>query len=120
MRGMFLIDDSTPNGSKINLEEDISIEEKLKVVNGLLSDWDSIFELGWNVNNNRITFFVDGLANYLVWHKELDEKGKEDKEVLSIRKVEEMEGKRRPMSTPFTYLSDSQKEMLGMEERNNE
>lgn len=108
-----------PNGKRMNLEENISLEEKLIKTDELLENWEHLFKPpSWE--NNNVRFFLDGLANYLVWHKEDSEKGKEDKEVLSIRKVEEMEGKRRPKGIPFTYLSESQKELLGMEDGNNE
>lgn len=103
-----------PNGTKFNLEENISLEEKSKVVENLIRDWEYLFSPNWN--SNSIRFFLDGLANYLVWHKEEENKSKQDKDVLSIKKVEEMVGKRKSKSIPFTSLSDTQKESLGIED----
>lgn len=103
-----------PNATKINLNEDITLEEKRVVVEKLIKEWEHLFSENWN--NNSIRFFLDGLANYLVWHKEECQKGKEDKEVLSIKKVEQLVGKRKSKSIPFTSLTDYQKESLGVED----
>jgi predicted NUDIX family phosphoesterase len=99
-----------PNGAKINLDENITLEEKKQVVKDLTEEFEPIIRLNWNSNN--VKFFLDNLANYLVWHKEDEEKNMQDKEILSVRRIEEMSGKRKSKSIPFTSLSQQQKEVL--------
>lgn len=99
-----------PNGERVYLDRNISIEDKQKIVERLVDEWQYEIELNWD--GDSIRYFLDGLANYLVWHKEDDEKGLEDRDVLSIRKIEEMVGKRKGKSVPFTSLSKPQKEIL--------
>lgn len=104
-----------PDGKRINLNEDLSIEEKLIVVLELTTEWSSTIDDKKNWDSNSTRFFLDGLANYLVWHKEDEEKNKQDKEVLSIKKVEQMVGKRKGNSVPFSSLSVTQRENLGLD-----
>lgn len=102
-----------PNGKKITLDEHISLEEKKNKVEELTEEWLPIIHLNWmNESNNSIKFFLDNLANYLVWHKEEEDKNMQDKEVLSVRRVEEMSGKRKAKAIPFSSLSNPQKETL--------
>jgi hypothetical protein len=101
-----------PDGKKLTLDEDITIDEKLKKVEDLTIEWESIIKSNWN--SKSVRFFLDGLANYLVWHKEDEDKNKQDKDVLSIKKVEQMEGKRKANSIPFSSLSITAKESLGL------
>lgn len=104
-----------PDGERINLNEDLTIEEKLSIVFELTKQWRHITDDKKNKNSNSVIFFLDGLANYLVWHKEEEEKNKQDKEVLSIKKVEQMVGKRKGNSVPFSSLSVTQRENLGLD-----
>jgi hypothetical protein len=106
-----------PDGKRLTLNEDISLDEKLKIVEDLTIEWDSILLGNWD--SNSVRFFLDGLANYLVWHKEDEDKNKQDKDVLSIKKVEQMEGKRKANSIPFSSLSLTAKESLGLAGENN-
>lgn len=99
-----------PNGQKITLDEDIALEEKIRVVEEYTEEWLPIIILNWH--SSSVKFFLDNLSNYLVWHKEYDVKNKQDKEVLSIKKVEQMGGKRRANSIPFSSLSNKDKEGL--------
>lgn len=104
-----------PNGKKINLNEDLTIEDKMILVLELTEEWSLVINDKKNWESNSVRFFIDGLANYLVWHKEEEEKNKQDKEVLSIKKVEQMVGKRKGNSTPFSSLSVTQRENLGLD-----
>jgi hypothetical protein len=101
-----------PNGEKINLDENLSLEEKNEIVQNLV---ESHYPTRTNWDSNSTRFFLDGLANYLVWHKDSENKNKQDKDVLSIKRVEEMEGKRKARSIPFSSLSEIQREELGFE-----
>lgn len=101
-----------PNGEKVELNEDVSISTKMKTVKNLLKKFDKEVYNNNNIDNKAVLYFLDGLANYLVWHKEPKDKNKEDKDVLSIEKVKKMIGKRASKSIPFTSLSKQQKELL--------
>lgn len=102
-----------PNGNRLTLDEHITLDEKKQIVEDLTEEWLPTIKSNWH--SNSIIFFLDGLANYLVWHKEEEEKNKQDKDVLSIKRIEEMEGKRKAKSIPFTSLSKTQKESFGLE-----
>ena len=95
-----------PNGEKIELNEKLSIKEKLKIVNDLVDEWDEQIHESWF--NTKIKYFLDGLANYLVWHKDEHERNTVDKYVLSVVKVEELSGKRKGKSIPFSSMTDMQ------------
>jgi hypothetical protein len=99
-----------PNGAKITLDENISLEEKKQIVKDLTEEFEPIVRLNWHSNN--VKFFLDNLANYLVWHKEEEEKNYQDKDVLSVKRIEEMSGKRKGKTIPFSSLSKPQKESL--------
>lgn len=102
-----------PNGEKITLDVNLSLENKKKVVEELTTEYAEVSIR--NFNSNTIRFFLDGLGNYLVWHKEEEDKHQQDKEVLSIKRVEQMEGRRKSPSIPFTDLSVTHKELLGLD-----
>lgn len=100
-----------PNGQQHNLDENITLEEKKQVVGDLTEEFMSTIKLNWD--SNSVKFFLDSLANYLVWHKEPEEKGSEDKEVLSRKKVEKMSRYKKTSKTiNFTDLSLEHKEIL--------
>lgn len=100
-----------PNGRQHNLEESITLEEKLKIVESLTEEFHEIIIKNWN--SNSVKFFLDSLTNYLVWHKEIEEKGSEDKEILSRKKVEKLTRyKKTSKQINFTDLSVDLKESL--------
>lgn len=103
-----------PNGQKIILDENISLEEKLQKVEDLSSEWMPIIKLNWH--SKSIKFFLDSLVNYLVWHKEDREegkRGKEDREILSRKKLEKMARfKKTSKEVNFSDLSSRDKELL--------
>ncbi|QPK89746.1 hypothetical protein IEN91_04715 [Bacillus velezensis] len=102
-----------PNGQKIILEENLSMEEKLKVVKELLNEhYPMIEKSDWETN--RVKFFLSGLGDYIVWHKEENQKNKTDKEVLSIKKTKQMSGKIKSPSIPFSSLGKLDREILGL------
>lgn len=100
-----------PNGEKHELDESISMQEKLKVVEGLTEEWMPIIKSNWN--SNSVKYFLDTLTNYLVWHKEEEERGSEDKEVMSRSKLEQMNKfKKRSKTVNFTDLNAEQQELI--------
>ena len=107
-----------PNGEKTYLEDGISLEQKKLIVQDMLVRFECEITKNWN--SNTIRFFLDGLGNYLVWHKEPEDKGHEDKEVLSVTKVKRMSGKDKPKELPFTYLTMENKYKLFGEVEDNE
>jgi hypothetical protein len=118
MKGYFKMKIQLPNGNRLTLDENITLEQKLIIVEDLTTEWHSTIQSNWD--SNSVRFFLDGLANYLCWHKDEDNKNKQDKEILSVFKVEKMEGKRKASSIPFSSLSVSQKESLGLDgDKNN-
>lgn len=114
MRGLFTVKIQLPDGRNHDLDENLSLEEKLKAVEQLTIEWMPAIKKGWN--NNTVKFFLDSLANYIVWHKENREEGKkgtEDKFVLSKKKVDKMSNYRKDSKTiNFSDLSPSDREIL--------
>lgn len=108
-----------PDGREKNLDENISLEEKVKVVEELSEEFLSTIQRNWN--SNSVKFFLDSLANYMVWHKESEEKGLEDKEIMSRKKMEKLiRMKKTSKSLPFSSLTTLQKESIGLDGANNE
>jgi hypothetical protein len=102
-----------PNGEKHNLDEAISLEEKINVVKNLTSDWRDVIIQNWN--SNSIRYFLDSLANYLVWHKDDNTDITEDKEVMSKNKTNRLHRGRKDI--PFSSLSATDREKLFGESR---
>lgn len=102
-----------PNGERLTLSNDLSIEEKMHLVEEMIARWDESIQKNWN--SESIIYFLDGLANYIVWHKEDEQKNKQDKIVLSVKRVSQMKGKRKSMSLPFSSLPILERELLGLE-----
>ncbi|AYP68237.1 hypothetical protein PQE75_gp105 [Bacillus phage vB_BcoS-136] len=89
-----------PNGQKSILDDSISLEEKVKIVEDLTEEWMTVIKLNWD--SNSVKFFLDSLANYLVWHKE-EEDTSHDKEVMSRNKTNRLLRGRKDI--PFSNLS---------------
>jgi hypothetical protein len=68
MRGSFIMKLILPNGSKIDLDNSISIEEKRVIVDGILAEWNPYFEKTWNLKKTRVCLEI--LSSYLYNHKE--------------------------------------------------
>ena len=108
-----------PNGQQLILDEHISIEEKLQIVESLTEEFMTTIKMNWH--SNSVKFFLDSLTNYLVWHKEKEEFGREDKEVLSRKKMEKMvKFKKTSKTTNFSDLSKKDVEKLIGEGRGDE
>lgn len=112
-----------PNGLDFELDENLDMESKLQKVEYLLNKYDSDIVSNWNGSN--VKFFVDSLANYLVWHKEdreIGKRGKEDKSILSKKKTEKLvRYKKTSKEINFSDLNKEQRYLLfGEEVRGNE
>jgi len=97
-----------PNGQRHELDDGISLDNKIKVVEDLTEEWMDTITRNWD--SNSVRFFLDSLANYLCWHKEnLDDKS-EDKEVMSKNKTNRLHRGRKDI--PFSSLNSQYREML--------
>lgn len=103
-----------PNGKEIILDENLNITEKIDIVNSLVEEWENFCIENWT--NYNVKFFLDNLSNYLVWHKEdreKDKRGKEDKFILSKKKVEKLtKFKKNSKCINFSDLNNNEKGML--------
>lgn len=97
-----------PNGKQHILKDDITLEEKVKIVEELTEQWKSEIENCWD--SNAVKFFLDSLSNYLVWHKDNEDINKEDKEVMSRNKTNRLYRGRKDI--PFSSLSKKDKSNL--------
>lgn len=105
-----------PNGQSHTLEDNIGIDEKMAVVEDLTKEWAVTIRLNWNSKN--VKYFLDSLANYIVWHKEKSEQGYQDKEVLSRKRTEKLSRyKKTSKEVNFSDLNQNQKEALFGETR---
>ena len=91
-----------PNGERKVLPNHKNIEERMIEVEELLKTYDEYISTSWETTN--VSYFLNGLSNYLVWFKEEDEISKSDKEVLSRRKMTKL-SKYDPHNIPFSSLS---------------
>ena len=108
-----------PNGQQHRLDEGLSLKEKIAVVTELTEEWMPVIINNWQ--NDSVKYFLDSLSNYLNWHKEPSEVGKEGKEVLSRKKIEKLvRFKKTSKTINFTDLPSLNKEILLGEPRGNQ
>ena len=106
---MLLVRIQLSNGQIVTLDESIEIKDKIDAVTDLVDEWMPILIVNWN--SNAVKYFLDSLSNYIVWHKEEKEKGKEDKEVLSRKKMEKMvRFKKTSKQVNFSDMPKNEKE----------
>jgi hypothetical protein len=72
-----------PNGEQAYLDESLTKDEKKAVAQKLSDEWRDLSRENWN--SNSIKYFLDTLANYLVWHKEPKRALQRDRMVLAKR-----------------------------------
>lgn len=89
-----------PNGVKYNLNEELTLEDKIKKVEEITEEWMPIIKDNWFSDSTK--FFLDSLSNYLVWHRE-EEDAREDKEVMSRNKTNRLIRGRKDI--PFSSLN---------------
>lgn len=110
-RGMTNMKIQLPDGKQRTLDEHIPLEDKKRVVEDLTEEWMTIIKLNWH--SNSVKYFLDTLANYLVWHREEEQRGLEDKEILSRKKLEQMSKmKKTSKQVNFSDLPNEQYELL--------
>ena len=95
-----------PNGEKVKLKKNISIDEKIKIVEDLVSDWDDFIRLNWH--SKSVKFFLNSLSNYLVWHVDYTEPIPRNGEILSNRKNNRLLGLEKDNN--LTYFESNPEE----------
>lgn len=74
-----------PNREKIILEDNLSLEDKMKLVLSLVNEWRDVCLENWS--SNAVKYFLDSLSSYLLWHKNNDDKDKKNNGILSRYKL---------------------------------
>lgn len=98
-----------PDGEEVELDNNITIEEKRDICAGLVEEYDNEIHTMWG--KQSISYFLNGLSNYLCWHK--DESNYRDKEkgILSNSREKQMDRNRYHgqwrKDIPFTDLKGS-------------
>lgn len=106
-----------PNGEKIKLNTSLPLEERKKIVNEILEEWDWYFESSWELEKTKV--FLEVLSNYLCMVKEEENKNTEDKYILSTTKMKHMKrGSARTAN--FSNLPQEQKQLLGLVDHNDD
>lgn len=98
-----------PNGNRVELDNDFTIDEKINKVEELIVEFEEHICDGWETT--KIKFFLNGLSNYLCWHKE--EKYLQDKDILSKTKDLRMK-KYDSKNIVFSSLSKEDKQAIGI------
>lgn len=102
-----------PDGSKIKLPDDNTLDERMDIVSRLLLEQDDmILE---NYSSKQVEFFLNGCSNYLVWYIE----GTYDKDRDSVIIHREKHGKMNKYDKNnilFSNLSQEDKIRYGIED----
>lgn len=98
-----------PNGEQKILSNDITLEEKLILCEELIAEFDD--DIIDSIDSQSVTYFLNGLSNYLCWHKEDETVRDRQNGILSNEKEKLMQRKRyhgrNRKDTIFTDLSMS-------------
>ena len=100
-----------PDGNKIYLDTTIPLEERKKVVDEILAEWNEYFESSWELRKTQVCLEV--LANYLCMEKDGEKKNKEEKFVMSATKIKHME-RGSEKSANFSNLPQEHKALFGL------
>ena len=99
-----------PDGKKIVLDENLSLDEKKDVANELLKKYYQYVCCSWGTES--VNYFLNGLANYLIYHREVGDYS-HDKDVLSKRKMSKLK-KYDKNNVLMTELSLEERVNLGL------
>lgn len=95
-----------PNGEERTLSNDDCLDKKLSTCRELIEEFDEYIMDSWE--NHSVNYFLNGLANYICWHKEEEYTDKENN-ILSNSREKQMSKKRYHgryrKDTLFTDLS---------------
>lgn len=102
----------SPRGEKIDLDVSLDLKERVIEIEKLVDQYETDIQNNWD--SNKVKFFLDGLANYLVWYKDEEMKNKEDKEILSGNKLKKL-SRFNDQTTPFSSLSKEDAIGIGLD-----
>lgn len=100
-----------PNGGNIKLNTNLPLEERKKVVNEIIEEWNWYFESSWELEKTKVCLEI--LSNYLCMVKDGDDKNKEDKYIMSATKIKHMQ-RGNIKSSNFSCLPQDQRLLLGL------
>lgn len=100
-----------PNGDSIKLDTSLPLEERMRVVNEILAEWNDYFESSWELRKTKVCLEV--LSNYLTMVKDGKKKNKEDKYIMSATKIKHMT-RGSSKSANFSNLPQEQRVLLGL------
>lgn len=81
-----------PNGEERELCNNLPIEEKKELCQELVEEFDEYIYTSWG--KHSISYFLNGLSNYLCWHKDEENYRDKEKGILSNSREKQMERKR--------------------------
>jgi hypothetical protein len=98
-----------PDGNKIFLDKNLELSEKVELVEKILEIWKDEIHNNWD--GNSVRYMLEGMANFLVWHREEDvSETIEDKDIMSRNKLNRL--KNGSKEIPFSNLSKTQTTMI--------
>lgn len=83
---------SLPNGEERKLSNDITLEEKMEICEKLVEEFSD--DIDSAIKTHPIRYFLNGLANYLCWHKEEEADRDKYNGILSNGREKQMDRKR--------------------------
>lgn len=101
-----------PNGDKVILDTTLPLDERKKVVDKILQEWNWFFEESWELSKTKNC--LDTLSNYICLVKDGDKKNKEDKYIMSLTKLKHLNRWNDKKSTNFSDLPNEQQKLLGV------
>jgi hypothetical protein len=106
-----------PDGGSIKLNTSLALEERKRVVDEILEEWNWYFESSWELDKTKVC--LDVLSNYLCMVKDGEQKNKEDKYIMSVTKIKHMQ-RGNTKQANFSSLSQEQRQLLGLVDYSNE
>jgi hypothetical protein len=100
-----------PNGDNILLDTSLPLEERKKIVDNILLEWNEYFESSWELRKTQVC--LDVLANYLCLVKDGEKKNTEDKFIMSTTKIKKME-RGSDKTANFSSLPHDHKQLFGL------
>lgn len=81
-----------PDGEERILDNDICLDEKLSECQKLIDEFDEYILDSWQ--NHNVSYFLNGLANYIIWHKDSTSERDKENGILSNSREKQMSKQR--------------------------